>query len=108
MINNVSNEQFKTLMTENPDATILDVRTPDEYAGGIIPGAVNINVMDPGFYDRFSDFDKEAPVLVYCRSGARSFRAASILESLGFTDLHNLSGGIMFWDGKVEVPDAVV
>jgi rhodanese-related sulfurtransferase len=72
-------------------ATLIDVRSPGEYASGHIDGARNIPVGEIG--NRASEVGaKDAPVVVYCRSGMRSSQAKSALEAAGFTQVHNLGG----------------
>ena len=77
--------------------TLLDVRTPGEVAEGHLPGATVIDISDAAFMDKASALPKDKPVYVYCRSGARSARAASQLVKMGFPGVYNLSGGIMGW-----------
>jgi phage shock protein E len=76
-------------------ARLLDVRSPEEYAGGHLPGAVNIPVQE---LDRrlaeVGPTDHE--LIVYCRSGHRSTRAAELLRQHGFTKVHNL-GPMTAW-----------
>jgi phage shock protein E len=76
-------------------ARLVDVRSPDEYAGGHLPGAVNIPVQE---LDRrlaeIGPADHE--LIVYCRSGHRSTRAAELLRQHGFTRVHNL-GPMTAW-----------
>lgn len=81
--------------------TIIDVRTPGEYAEGHIKDAKNINVMDANFKDQISKLDKNKPVYIYCRSGARSNRAGKIMEELGFKEVIDLQGGILSWKGTL-------
>jgi phage shock protein E len=76
-------------------AALVDVRTPGEYAAGHIDGAVNIPV------DRITSRageigGKDRPVVVYCRSGARSAAAASALQQLGFQKVEDL-GAMSNW-----------
>ncbi|MFC7671251.1 rhodanese-like domain-containing protein [Hymenobacter humi] len=59
-----------------PGAVLLDVRRPDEFAAGHLPGAVNIEVTAPDFAQRIAKLDNTRPTYVYCRSGARSANAA--------------------------------
>lgn len=72
-------------------ATIIDVRTPDEYADGFFPGAINIpvNVLAKKIDTLCA---KTKPIIVYCASGSRSALAASILKAQGFTDVTNAGG----------------
>lgn len=72
-------------------AQLVDVRTPGEYAEGHLRGAKNIPVQD--LAGRLAQLDKSKPVVVYCRSGARSAQARSILQGAGFADVTD-GGGI--------------
>ena len=72
-------------------ATIIDVRTSDEYADGYYKGAINIPVNAlPGKLDSLGPKDK--PIIVYCASGSRSAVAMSMLKARGFTDVTNAGG----------------
>ncbi len=79
------------------EALVLDVREDNEMSGGRIPNARHIPV--GVLKKRLNEIEryKESPVVVYCRSGARSAVAASQLVAAGFTDVTNLSGGIEAW-----------
>ena len=80
-----------------PGAVLLDVRTPQEYSEGHIPGSLNINVKDEQFSSCADDLlDKDKEVAVYCRSGRRSRTAADILVKKGFK-VYNLDKGILNW-----------
>lgn len=80
-----------------PGAVLVDVRRPDEYSQGYLPGAVNIEVTAPDFAQRVAALDKSASTYLYCRSGARSAKAAGLLTQAGFTTVHNLLGGVLDW-----------
>lgn len=77
---------------------LIDVREPDEYTGplGHLPGAelVPLNTVVAAA----AAWDREAPILLICRSGGRSARAATALSGLGFKNLFNLVGGMLAWD----------
>ena len=94
---NVSAEEFKDLNTGRADAILLDVRTPDEVAQGVIKNAANIDFYDGSFMTALDKLDKSKPVLIYCRSGRRSGVAMSKMSELGFTEIYNLQGGIIEW-----------
>lgn len=94
---NLPTEEFKKLLKENKDAVVLDVRTADEYNGGKISNAININVLEAKFQSEVAKLDKTKPYFVYCRSGMRSVRAAQILCTLGFEKVYNLNGGYSAW-----------
>ncbi len=80
-----------------PNTTIIDVRTPEEYAEGHLPGAVNIDVQSPDFAQQVQALDPDAPYAVYCRSGNRSAAALQLMNQLGFTAAYHLGGGIGAW-----------
>ena len=94
---NVSAEEFQKLITNRTNAIILDVRTPNEVAQGIIKNAVKIDFYDKNFQAELDKLDKSKPVLIYCRSGRRSGIAMSTLRDLGFSEVYNLQGGIIEW-----------
>ncbi len=77
-------------------ATLLDVRTEDEFLDGHIPGAINVEIGEMSDED-IEQLDKEKTYVLYCRSGGRSSRAAQMLEALDFGDVYNLEGGYMEW-----------
>ena len=96
----VSQEQAQELMGMCPHALILDVRRPDEYESGHIPGAVclpNEQIQD-GKLEALPD--KERLLLVYCRSGRRSKLAAEVLAAEGYLNVYEF-GGIIDWTGEV-------
>lgn len=80
-----------------PDVTVVDVRTPAEYAAGHLPGAVNIDVESGSFEQQVDQLPKDGSYFVYCRTGNRSGVATDQMADLGFTDLYDLQGGIVDW-----------
>lgn len=74
------------------DAVILDVRQPDEWALGTLPGSTLISMGE--LVDRLSELDKDTPVLCVCRSGARSAQVAAYLSTAGFAKVANMAGGV--------------
>lgn len=77
---------------------VVDVRTPEEFFSGHLPGARNIDVA--ALPDRLHELQhiKDRPILVYCRSGRRSLKAAEILVNHGFSNVRNMEGGILAWN----------
>ena len=75
------------------DTQFIDVREPDEVAGGSLPGTVNIPLGQ--LPDRVGELDPSQRVVLLCRSGGRSTKAAKHLTSVGFTDVVNLEGGML-------------
>jgi len=87
-------------------AFVLDVRSPEEYASGHVPGAVNIP------YDqiasRIAEVPKDQDVVLYCKSGRRAGIAAEVLAGQGYTRLQHLEGDIVAWVDKgrpIETPE---
>ena len=80
-----------------PGVQIVDVRTPEEFAEGHIPGAVNISVQDAGFADQVSRLDPTATYAVYCRSGNRSKSAVAGMQRAGITSIYELESGTTGW-----------
>ncbi|MFN3980858.1 MAG: rhodanese-like domain-containing protein [Caldilinea sp.] len=78
----------------NVEHVLLDVRTPQEFASGHIPGAINISIDE--LTGRLSEVPQDKPVVLYCRSGNRSNQAAQILDRAGYTQIYDL-GGIINW-----------
>ncbi|GAB4137833.1 MAG: thioredoxin domain-containing protein [Bacteroidia bacterium] len=89
--------EFKAKMDSIQDEQLVDVRTPEEYAGGFIEGAQNIDWRGSSFADKASKLDKNKPVFVYCLSGGRSAEAVSWFSANGFKNVYELQGGIRNW-----------
>lgn len=73
-------------------AVILDVREPQEWGLGTLPGSTLIAMTE--IMERVEELDKETPILCVCRSGGRSAQVANYLSSLGFDQVANLEGGV--------------
>ncbi len=92
----ITPEAAKKMLAEDKSAVLVDVRTPEEYAAGRIPGSVLIPDYDLAANAAKLLPDKNKPVIVYCRSGNRSRGSAQTLLKLGYTDVYDL-GGIGRW-----------
>lgn len=98
----ITAEEAKSMMEEQPDAVILDVREQDEYDAGHIPSAVLLPVGTINEETAASAIpEKDTVVLVYCRSGNRSKTASQALADLGYTQIYEF-GGIKDWPYEVE------
>jgi phage shock protein E len=71
---------------------ILDVRTPEEFKGDHVMGALNVDVKSPDFKSQISKMDKADSYKVYCKSGGRAEKAVSTMREMGFKNLQNLGG----------------
>ena len=75
------------------DAVLVDVRTPGEYEQGHLENALNVDFLDAEFTSRMQEFKPSQTIYVYCKVGGRSAKAASLLDSLGFKKVVDLTGG---------------
>lgn len=98
----LSQEEWANKLRADDNAFILDVRTEEELEEGYIPNAKHIDIyLGQGFIDQLEKLDKSKNYYVYCRSGNRSGQACAIMNSIGFENTENLSGGFMNWEGEV-------
>ncbi len=102
---NLSMDKARLELENDKSINLIDVRTPEEYRAGHIPGSRNIPL------DRIRDIDKAVPdrdakLFVYCLSGARSASACANLVRMGYTNVVNI-GGIAHWSGRIETALAV-
>ena len=102
--NVLSPTEFSQKLEKTPNAILLDVRSPEEYSGGHLKNAKNIDWNGTNFDQQISKLDKTKPVFVYCLAGGRSASAASHLKSKGFTKVYDLEGGIGNWR-KAKLPE---
>jgi rhodanese-related sulfurtransferase len=79
------------------NAYILDIRTPLEYAGGHIGGAINIDVLSADFNTGIDTLNKEKNYFLYCKAGKSSEEALNKMKEAGFKNLRHLKGGIEAW-----------
>jgi rhodanese-related sulfurtransferase len=88
---------------QDPNAVILDVRTDDECALGIIPDAIQLDIYKAAeFMEGLEQMDKSNSYYVYCKAGGRSAQACQIMKSMGFSKTYNLAGGFSSWKGPVQ------
>ncbi|HMQ75598.1 MAG TPA: rhodanese-like domain-containing protein [Flavobacteriales bacterium] len=100
--------RFAKVIAEKP-GQVLDVRTPEEWATGVIAGARFIDFNAGGFKSAAAAMlDRTKPVFVYCAAGGRSYRASKQLKELGFAEVYDLVGGMGAWKeaGMPTVPYA--
>ena len=86
------------VIEENPDGlVVLDIRTPEEFAEARLPNAILVDFYAPDFVDQLDQLDKNAPYVMYCRTGNRSADAAELMRELGFNEVYEIDGGITAW-----------
>jgi rhodanese-related sulfurtransferase len=83
------------VLRDDSDVVVVDVRTPSEYASGHIPGTISVPLDQ--ISERTSDIPPDKGVLLVCRSGNRSAKAAHTLGDLGYENVHSMRGGIRAW-----------
>lgn len=94
----VSPDEAEALIKGQPGVLILDIRTPEEYAKGHIPGAKNVDFFADDFAKQVAALDASKPVLVHCASGGRSGQAMEPLTELKrFTVIYHLKAGFNGW-----------
>jgi thioredoxin 1 len=82
---------------EKTTSVLIDVRTMEEYNGGHIESAKNIDFNGSNFESEITKIDKEKTIFIYCLSGGRSSAAVSFLEKKGYSNVIELVGGMMAW-----------
>ena len=102
-VQNVTPEEAAALIQAHAgdaDFVIMDVRNPEEFAGGHIQDAVNVCYLCPTFADSIAALDKSKTYFVYCGTEHRSPLATAAMIDAGFTSVYNLTGGLMNWQGE--------
>ncbi|WP_418603046.1 rhodanese-like domain-containing protein [Hwangdonia sp.] len=98
----LSQDEWVSQLENDDNAVIIDVRTDDEVADGVIKNAIHIDIYKgQEFVNEIEALDKDKNYYVYCRSGNRSGQACSIMGQLGFENAYNLEGGILEWEGDL-------
>jgi rhodanese-related sulfurtransferase len=85
----------ESLASRALEAVILDVREPEEYAHGHVPGAINLPQADVA--SRLAEIPRDRPVIILCEHGIRSLRAARFLKQMGIGDVVSVKGGTAAW-----------
>ena len=101
---NINKKEWQELIANDSNAVIIDVRTPQECADGIIDKAIMIDFLDaPTFKLEIEKLDKSKNYYIYCRSGNRSGQACLLLDGLGINNTFNLIGGMLAWTEKTVI-----
>jgi rhodanese-related sulfurtransferase len=95
----LSPEEFREEVVNNGgEVVLIDVRTDREWDIGRIPGSVQMNINQPGFEERLSEYPRDKEIYFYCASGRRTQDAMRIAERLGFQNVSHLKGGVNSWN----------
>jgi rhodanese-related sulfurtransferase len=95
VVNEIDSESLRARLADGEGLLLVDIRTPAEVAQGAIPGARHIPMhLLPV---RADELPKDKALVLYCRSGARSYHACQYLAQQGFANALNLRGGIIAW-----------
>ena len=95
-LDNVNEINFK-----NKKNVLLDVRTPEEFAEGHVPGAVNIDVKNPNFEEEIQKLDTKKNYFIYCKSGVRAKLATEKMQEKGFKNTKNFKDRMSTYKGTV-------
>ncbi len=96
----ITHSELNDLLASGAELTILDVRESDELENGMIPGAIHVPMGEVP--EQYRQFDARKPLIVVCRSGARSARVTQFLAMQGFPDVRNLTGGMNTWAAEID------
>ena len=91
-------QKLKSLLEENSEIVVIDVRTPQEIEQGKLKGALTIDYRSDKFEAEIAKLDKSKKYALYCKSGGRSGRAYDKMKDMGFTQLVDLEGGFTAWE----------
>jgi rhodanese-related sulfurtransferase len=95
---NVTPDEVEKLLSLDPKPIVLDVRTPEEFASGHIPGATNIDSGDPDFAKKVAALEAEKrPVIVHCAAGGRSARMLPTVTAQKFPAVYHMNKGFSAW-----------
>jgi rhodanese-related sulfurtransferase len=95
--NYVINVELFNMKMKEANVVVLDVRTPQEVAVGVIGTPTVIDYRGEGFKEQILALDKSKTYLVYCKSGGRSARTKAVMDENGFQTVYDLVGGITAW-----------
>ena len=80
---------------ENESTVVVDVRTADEFNSFRIKNSINIDYYSKNFLDSISSYREKKNIILYCRSGRRSYYASKLMQEKGFNKIYNLKGGVL-------------
>lgn len=93
-------KRVKEMLDECEEFILLDVRSEEEFAEGHIEGAINIPLQKLAYEVEYEIEDRDVMIVLYCRSGVRTIKAAMILNELDYTKIYDM-GGILSWPYEI-------
>ncbi len=96
-VTHVNATQAADILKNRPEVTVIDVRTPGEFASGHIDGAINIDYKNPNFATEIAKLDGSKDYLIHCRSGGRSTASLKHFKKQGFSSIIHMDGGMAGW-----------
>lgn len=102
-VKRISADEAKDLLDKNPDVLLIDVRQPEEYRQGHIPGAILLPL--PELPDKLGELNITRGIVTYCRLGRRSLAAAQLIADEMDSEVYTIDGGIKAWNGLVATGD---
>lgn len=100
VVSNISAERFKTIIENDKNAVVLDLRTTDEIYKGYIKGSIQLDFLAKDAEALIDKLDKTKTYYIYCAGGGRSAEAAEMMEKKGFKKVYNLEKGFSEWKQK--------
>ncbi len=97
ILTSLSSQDFSSLLTQNSQAVLLDLHTPQEFSQGHIARAINMDFYNASFTYQLSFLERNKTYFIYCHSGARSAVVLEMMRSENFTSVYNLKSGIVDW-----------
>ena len=98
---NMKAVEVAKILKDNPNAVVLDIRTPAEFNEGHIPNAVNIDYKADSFDIELGKLDRDTTYVMHCRSGRRSANSFEIFKKLGFKNIIHMDDGILGWEEEL-------
>ena len=95
LVNEIDSTELKTRLESGEDIELLDIRSEAELAQGVLPSAQHLPMHLIPL--KIQDLPKDKDIVLYCRSGARSYHACAFLAQQGISNVINLRGGIIDW-----------
>lgn len=98
----ISVQELKTLLNQEPSPILIDVRQSSEFKEVSIPNSISIPLGELETSPLLEEIGMDTPIVLICRSGSRSGFAQQILLDIGYQEVYNLAGGIIEWSKEAK------